>query len=216
MATLNELAEDALRHLALLDGAETPEAEDQARALEALMRVVARLPEYGAGRALVDESVSVSPKETPQDVRLIVSVAGLTIPTPTDPDDGARFAVAPLAGAVSVTPKGRRLEGGLSALSISADTMWIYRADLADWVKSTSLTGQSQSPWPQDCDSALGQLAAEEVAPTLGIPVSADLGRLIEASRSFLRAKFGRPGRQDWSSIVPNSVSGPGRLRRYR
>lgn len=216
MATLTDIATTALEHLFVLVGGETPSADDAALSLAAVQRVIARLPEYGGGRVLVDETWSESATATKADARIITTVSGVSVPTPADPADGTRLAVVPLTGTASVSPTERKIEGATASVSVSAATSWVYRADLADWVRITSLTGSDSVPYSEDCEGALGYLAAREAAPSFEVSLSAELGRAIVESESFLRAKFSRPREQDWRASVPWSVTGPGRLRGFR
>lgn len=215
MATLNEIATEALDHLFITVGDESPDTGDLAKALASLQGAVSRLPEYGAGRKLKEVTTALSVTAKP-DQRVICSVTGLTVTLPANPADGTRVSVVPLTGTITVTPTDRKLEGTVALQSITAATVWAYRADLADWVKLTALTGSSESPYPPECDSALGYVAALEAAPKFSVSIDEALGALIQDAKTFLRAKYSRPGEQDWHGNVPLSVQGPGRLRRYR
>lgn len=215
MATVKTLAHEALDHLFITEGGEEPSAEDSAKAVSSMLRVLSRLPEYGGGRTLVDETVTEAVTAKP-DGRYVVAVTGLTITLPADPQDGARVAVVPIAGSVTVKPDNRKVEGGTASLSVTDGTTWAYRADLADWVKVTDLSSGSESPWPASCDAALGHFCAKEAAAKFSAQITPELGMLISESEAFIRSKYVRPREQDWGASVPYSIQGPGRLRRYR
>lgn len=215
MATVKDLAHEALDHLFVTEGAEEPAAEDSAKAVTSMLRVLSRLPEYGGGRALVDRTVSKSATAQP-DGRLIVTLNGLTATMPADPQDGTRIAIVPLTGTVTVKPNNRKIENGTADISVTASTTWAYRSDLADWVKVSDLTGSSESPWPASCDAALGHFCAKESAPKFEARIGPELAELIMESETFVRSRYVRPRDQDWNKSVPYSVQGPGRLRRHR
>lgn len=215
MATLKDLAHGALKHLYIGVGGDPVAAEASSEALTVLRDVLARLPEYGGGRKLVDESIKLSVTAKP-DARLICTVTGLTITLPPDPADGTRVSAVPLSGSASVISVDRRLEGATSSLSISADTAWTYRADQADWVKTTTLADNANSPFSDDSDSAIKYITAMELADVLSVEITAALASKIEDAKSFLRAKYYRPREEDWFKSVPYSVQGPNRLRGYR
>lgn len=215
MATLTEIATGALEQLFVLAGGETAEAEDQALALETLQQCLARLPEYGGGRRMVDVSTEISTKAV-SDQRVICQGTGLTITLPENPEDGARVGVSLLTGTADIVSPDRKLEGATATVNISTDTVWIYRADSIDWVKVTALTGGSTSPYGDDCDSALELITAMELAPKFEVQIGGVLAENISEAKVFLRSKYSRPAEQSWQHSLPYSLQGPARLRSYR
>lgn len=215
MATLTEIANAALEHLFVLIAGETADADDLATAIKGVRRVVARLPEYGGGRALVEESTALSMVAKP-DARVVCTVTGLTVTLPLDPADGARVAVAPLSGSADVKSTDRKLEAATSTVTVSDVTTWMYRADQIDWVKVTALADGDDAPYPDECEGALEHFSAMELSTKFEAPISNELAALIRESRAFIRAKYNRPRDQNWKDSVPYSVQGPNRLRGYR
>lgn len=215
MATLTELAHNVLDHLFITEGAETPDASDSAKVLERLRKVLARLPEYGGGRRLVDGSATVSTTVRP-DTRTICQASGLVITLPSDPEDGARVAVSLLTGTAQVKSGDRKLESATATLTISDNTTWIYRADSIDWVKVTSLADNAESPYGEDADSAIEFVTALECAPIFAVTIRPELAESIRDAKTFLRSKYSRPAEQNWAKSVPYSIQGPARLRSYR
>lgn len=215
MTTLNEIATDALQRLHVLEGGETPAAEDIAVAIQRLLQLVEELPEYGAGRKFTEATVERN-TTAQEDERIICSVTGLTVTLPATPSDGARVSVVPITGTTTVTPTVRKLEGAAADQTISAATTWAYRADLADWVKVTDLTKNSDSPWPASCDNALGAIVAVETANEFGAEVSASLSASYQKGKAMLQAKYSRPRNVNFNAALPQSVRGPNRLYRTR
>lgn len=215
MTTLKDLAKGALSHLFVLEGQEEPEADELATALTTLRDVLARLPEYGGGRRLVDENATISVTAN-HDARLICAVSGLVITTPTEPKDGTRLAVAPLSGSVTVSSEDRKLESATASVVVSEPTTWVYRAEAIDWVKVTALADTDPSPYGDDCDSAIKYITAMEAADLFAAEITPALGRKIAEAQSYLRSKYHRPRDQDWRASAPYSVQGSNRLRGYR
>lgn len=216
MATVNDLAVKALRELYLLEGGAIPDASSGAVAVDAVLAILAQLPEIGGGRDMDDRSVERSCTAR-EDERILCQAVSLTVTTPCDPREWARLAVVPVAGGtVTVSPYKRLLEGALASIPITTATTWYYRSSDANWVKVTSLTEASDSPYPDWCDLFIVHLAAEEMAATFGVDIDPALAVKIESSKGKLRARFGRPRDRDWGGMVPSSVRGPGRLWRHR
>ena len=215
MATLTDLATGALQQLYVLEGGETPSAEDFAVSLKTLRQVLARLPEYGGGRKLVDVSTEIT-TEARSDQRLICQTSGLVITLPSNPEDGSRVSVVPLTGTASVLSPDRKIENATATVPISVATTWIYRAARIDWVRVTDLADTDNSPYGDDCDSALEMITALEVAPKMAIEIGATLGESISDAKTFLRGKYARPAEQNWRKALPWSLQGPARLRSYR
>lgn len=214
MATLTDLAARALGELSLVVAGETPATEDAATALSVVLDLMTLLPEVGAGRDMQDREVTEA-CIAGEDQRVLCQVGGITVTTPYDPRDGARFAVLPIAGGtITVTPYRRTIEGGSVSLSVTTATVWYYRADQGDWVKVTALESDDDSPYPPWCDLPIVHLAAEELAAQYERPLPPALIIKIEASRSKLRGRFGRPRERDWGAMIPATVRGPGRLYR--
>lgn len=216
MATLTDLATRSLQELEIIASGETPAAADLTLAVQALVDLCVLLPEVGAGRDMLDVETSSS-RQAHEDERIICTVAGLTITTPMDPSDGARFSVIPVAGGtITVTPYRRKIEGGSSDVSVTDATTWAYRADLADWVEVTALDGTDNSPWPDWCDQPLVHLGAEELAAAFSVDIKPALGVKIARSRMTLKTRYARPRERQWGDVMPFSIKGQGRFRRYR
>ena len=215
MATLNDIAVDALRRIHVLEAGETPEASDKGVAMDRLLQLVVELPEYGAGRRLTEATTAIN-TTAHEDERIICSVTGLTVTLPADPGDGARVSVVPLTGTATVTPTTRKIEGGTTSVSVTEATTWAYRADLADWVKVTALTSTSDSPWPSSCDSSLAAILAFEIMDEFGAEMSPGLSAAYPKAKNYLSSKYTRPRAVNFNSAVPHSVRGPGRLYRVR
>lgn len=210
MATLTELATQALRKLFVVADGESPEVSDLSVALGHLRHVLARLPEYGGGRAMVERTTSES-ETVDADTRTISTVSGIVLTFPSTPRAGTRVGIAPLTGTATVKSLDRKIEGAAASVLVSLPSVWIYREDLIDWVLVTALSDTNDSPWPSDCDSALVDLTAMESAPAFQVSIGPELGAAIENSKAFLRAKYNRPGVIKAVDLYPRTVARVGR-----
>ena len=215
MATLTDLANGALEQLFVLASGETADADDLALSIKTLRQVLARLPEYGGGQKLVDVSTKIS-TDAVSDQRVICQGTGLVITLPEDPEDGARVGVSLLTGTADVKSADRKLQGATATVTISVDTVWIYRASSVDWVAVTALADGDASPYGDDSDNAIELITAMELAPKFEVPISRELAENISEAKVFLRSKYNRPPEQNWRKSLPYSLQGPARLRSYR
>lgn len=215
MTKVSVLATRSLRFLGVVVGGDTPETEDQSIAETELLDLLKLLPEYGAGREYRELETSVG-VTVESDVRLIATVSGIVITTPENPKDGSRFMIIPVAGAVSVVPEGRKIQGSSSTITVTSPSQWVYRADLGDWLLVTGLTNASDSPYPDWVDGPLVKLNAGEIAPIFAMSLTSDQYRKIEDARMLLAAHYSRPRETKPSEQIPVALMGGNTARRYR
>lgn len=91
------------------------------------------------------------------------------------PQDGARMGIADPFGRLSTVPltvegNGRPIEGTSSILLNVDGTFreWIYRADLAGWVKLTGVEATDENPFPPHFDIMFSILLAMRINPRYG------------------------------------------------
>lgn len=209
MATLNELANEALEQLFVLSAGETPAPDEHAAVLSIVQRLIVSLPEIGGGRQLVDVESNTS-CEPAEDTRVVVTSSGVTITPPSAPRNGARFGVIPIGVTVSVSAGSRYIQGSTLSLSVTTPTIWTYDPSAANWVKVTDLASTDQSPWPAWLDQHIAVLAARDAAPKVIDSISATLAANIARAEAALRTVFSRPAKANWAAAVPGSVRGSG------
>lgn len=112
----------------------------------------------------------------PINMRLIaVNEHPHTIWLTTRPQDGSRMGIADPFSRLSEVPltidgNGRPIEGNATIVLDTDGTFreWIYRADMAAWVRITELTADDENPFPQKFDTMFICLLAMRLNPRYG------------------------------------------------
>jgi len=105
----------------------------------------------------------------PSNSRLIVNFsAATTLYFPAEPSDGARMAyvINPASpGVVTLNGNGRKIEGAATVVAVDS-RKWMYRADLADWIRiDTVIDASDTAPLPEEFDDLLVCGLAMRLAP---------------------------------------------------
>lgn len=117
-----------------------------------------------------------------------------TIWLPLEPSDGSRIAIADPHSRLATYPitldaNGRVIEGA-DTLLLDTDGLnaaWFYRADLANWVRVSSLALDDVSPFPADFDAMMYILLAMRLVPPSGRKFNEmSAAVLTEQRRQFL------------------------------
>lgn len=112
----------------------------------------------------------------PINMRLIVAnLEAKTLWLTQRPQDGARMAIADPYGRLSAVPvtiegNGRPIEGQPSLVLDEDGTFreWIYRADLAAWLKISPVIATDENPFPAQFDTMFIILLAMRINPRMG------------------------------------------------
>lgn len=114
-------------------------------------------------------------KYPPNNVRLVVRVdSDRTIYFPAFPNDGARMSFIDVGstGVVTLDGNGRKIEGATSVTGALDGRKWLYRADLADWIRiDEPLQAGNEVPLPEEFDDLLVTGLAIRLAPRFGVKV---------------------------------------------
>lgn len=107
--------------------------------------------------------------------RLLAPEAAMVVYLPCRPQDGARIGIvdplARLAGApVTLDAQGAAIEGAASLVLDQDRTKrdWMYRADLGEWVKISSVIFADDMPFPEEFDAMFKIALAMRVNPHYG------------------------------------------------
>lgn len=211
MTTLRVLAEEALPLIRVAIQGEPVDAVSSATALAELIDLANELPEYGGGRFMTDVDTAVS-RTALEDERVICSVGGLTITLPARPRDGARVSVVDTDGLfaasnVTLARNGRKIEGAAANKTLTTTGTWIYRADTQDWVALASLTGVSESPYPEALDGALKRLLCQRFAEHFGRDLTPSMLIQVEQAKSLIRARYRRIRDASPRQNMPSSLN---------
>lgn len=188
MTLVSSIISDAFRESNMLPLGKESTPNQSAEALRLYNAILAATYGGEAGEPLSDWPLGQFQRENalpysdrrlyhpPINVRLI---AANTVPqtvwlTPR-PQDGARMGVADPYSRLSAVPvtldgNGRPIEGA-PTLVLDTDGIfreWIYRADLAAWLRIGDLTGDSENPFPADFDMMFVILLAMRLNPRYG------------------------------------------------
>jgi len=145
----------------------------------------------------------------PENARLILNLNGAyTFRLHPNPYEGQRLALADVAGNLAtynvvLDGNGRKIEGAPS-LTLSTNgqmSEWLYRADLADWVKIATLATTDQMPFPVEFDDYFRILLAMRLNPAYGQQIQIDSATWLQAQATRLQARYRRPrDLQDWGT----------------
>jgi len=188
---ISSIITDAFREGNILPLTTAPNAAQSTEALRLFNAVISSVYGDEAGEALQDWPLGNYGREsTADDIpttdyridrptinrRLIaVNEEARTVYLTVRPQDGARMGIADPFGRLATYPvtldaNGRTIEG-TPTITLNTDgtfTEWFYRADLAGWVKLTSLLDTDQLPFPADFDNFFITLLALRLNPRYG------------------------------------------------
>lgn len=198
MTTALVLITRTLREIRVLGGQATASGMQAANTLEALNNVIDHMEGYGAAHPWIPRRLSSSTAIHRDDmgaqVQADTSGGGFVLRLPREPRDGARLHIIDAGGAfaaqpltidssgvlfdAALGPDGLPVGGSRSGVTIETDGYngrFMYRADLAAWVRLARLTVTSQSPYPADMDRSLIDILAMEVVGDYGQQPSAKI-----------------------------------------
>lgn len=113
------------------------------------------------------------------------------------PNDGARLGVKDASRNISEYPivlsgNGNYIEGEAS-ITLDEDgyeAEWFYRADLANWMKSSPLEEDTIFPFPEEFDDFFISMLAVRLNPSYGASLDPQSQVILDRSRSQLRARY--------------------------
>ncbi len=177
MATLRKIITDAYRESGIIQKGSLPDADQMQEGLDKLLMIIENVFGQEVGSLYQDinygddgivNSYSVdSNREVfidnsyarPSYRLLINSTSPKTIYLDPSPYDGARFAVIDVGqnfttAPITIDADTRRIEDNKQVVlnTDGAVVEWMYRADLAQWVRVSPLTLDSETPFPSKFD----------------------------------------------------------------
>lgn len=206
------IIKDAYREGNLMAEQQELTAEKLAEGLRVLNRVIAGVYGFEVGDPLYDwpigrEGYRADVSWTEQDwmyllqnVRMVTAQAGpQTVYLPPNPDDGARVALVDpqnrlAAYPITIMGNGRNIEGSASLLLNTDDItrIWLYRADLGEWVRLSDLTGDADEdfPFPAEFDDFFITRLAMRVNPRYGRSMDEQTVAALEKAQRNIRARY--------------------------
>ena len=177
MATLRKIITDAYRESGIIQKGTVPDADQMQEGLDKLLMIIENVFGEEVGSLFQDinygddgvvnsysidsnRQVFIDNNFARPSYRLLVnSISPRTVYLDPNPYDGARFGVIDVGqnfttAPLTVVADTRKIEGGQSVVlnTDGAVVSWFYRADLAEWVKITPLTLDSDCPFPSQFD----------------------------------------------------------------
>jgi hypothetical protein len=199
MTTCRDIITRAMQEPGIVAMGETPTAAESAAGLTRLNTVVASAFGNSVGEGLIEITVDAS-EEIDANTRCVVSgrTGAITITLPANPSNGARFQIIDADGTfdtynVTVARNGRKLEGAYANLTLSTEGLnrtWLYRADLADWVRITALGLNDDLPFPTEHEDAFVVELALRLSPTFGATLTAESAAAHRSAMRRLRAAY--------------------------
>lgn len=152
-----------------------------------------RFPLTPTGTGAVSTEPWVYP---PANARLLVRFTSpQTLYFPAMPSDGARMALVDVGATADVTlsGNGRRIEGVASLTAPPAELSgrkWLYRADLGNWLRLTTLMANDPVPLPPEFDDLLVCGLAMRLAPRFGVEIDATIAGRHEDMLGRLKKRY--------------------------
>jgi hypothetical protein len=126
-----------------------------------------------------------------------VNEAAMTVYLPTNPSDGARFQIVdPLSrlatAPVTLDANGRAIEGGLTLLlnANGLNRSWLFRSDLASWVRITDLDADGDFPFPREFDDYFVVMLAMRLNPGYGKSLDEQSVARLKAQKRQITARY--------------------------
>lgn len=212
---ISTIITDGLREAGIVEVGGQPDGAEMEEGLKILQRTYSSLfgnelgenlenVNYGSNALTntyavdADQSSFIDSIYTPENLRIICNLSSArTIYLYPNPNDGARLAVIDNLNNFSTYPltvngNGRQIE---DAQSVTLNTNgaireWFYRADLADWTKTTDLATTDISPLPVEFDDLLTTALAIRLNPRYGAQTDQSTEDVLKRMRTQMRARY--------------------------
>ena len=229
MTLVSSILLDAYRESNLVSAATAVlDSTRQAEALRRFTSIMAATIGWDAGENLKQWPVGTTGYTDPPDclradiwryppinsrMVLNLSVAD-TIYLPENPSDGARVAVQDLGGNLAtynltLNGNGRLIEA-VRTLVLSTNSLnrtWLYRADLGDWKRITTLVAGDDLPFPVEFDDMFIILLAMRLNPRYGRKMDVQTVTYLKRMQAMFSARYA----QSENLSIKSDLS-PGRM----
>lgn len=130
-------------------------------------------------------------------VNLNLDQTGVNLYLHPSPDDGSRFAAVDASNnlasfPVTVHGNGALIDGAPSVVlnTNGFDAEWMYRADLAEWVKYAPLTLFDPFPFPEEFDDYFIILLAFRLNPAYERQLDQQSATMLQRGKTQIRARY--------------------------
>jgi hypothetical protein len=210
MTAVSRIIQQAYRESNLIANGTEPSADQVTEALERLNSMIAALMGFEVGDALFDwpvgnENLSASTTWNSEQWTRVVAQARIlvnlqqatTLFLPPNPDDGARLAIVDARGLLAtfnytLDANSRLIEGSTQLVLNEANLNreWMYRADLGQWVRFSTLISTDDLPFPVAFDDFFITKLAMRLNPRYGRSISEGTAVMLASQESKLRARY--------------------------
>jgi hypothetical protein len=205
MTLASSIITDAYRESNLIPMGNSPNANQQTEALGRLNSIILSTVGYEAGDDLDDlniggayDQASLTNEFIPDNARLLLNLSSAaTFNLDPYPFEGQRVSFVDVAGNLAtynltLNGNGRQIEGASSlTLDTNGDSrQWMYRADLGQWVKITTLLYDDSLPFPPEFDDYFITMLAVRLSPRYGQTVTGETATALKRVRNLLRARY--------------------------
>jgi hypothetical protein len=180
-------------------------------ALTELNEMISQYAGFGVGLppTLVQQDITVTISDDEPSAR-IAAAGGITITLPALPFDGARVQVIDVGNVFATSPvtidrNGWLLEGATSNLTLNANGLnrsWMFRPDLAGWVRAAPLLIDDVLPFPEEFDAGIALMLAYRLAGEFRTGLSPQDAAMAMAAHTRLRARYAPPPKLTFTDEV--------------
>jgi hypothetical protein len=205
MSTALSIITDAYRESNLIPLGNSPNANQQTEALTRLNNIVFSTIGFEAGDMLDDLTIGGTYDQSsyltdyiPDNARLQLNLSTpLTFKLDPRPFEGQRVHIVDVKNNMGTYPvtidgNGRQIEGAATlTLNTNGDNRtWMYRADIGNWVKLSTLLIGDNLPFPSRFDDYFTTMLALRLNPRYGQTMTAETMEALKRSRSMLRGHY--------------------------
>lgn len=215
MTTVTQLITDAYRQGNLIAQGASPTTAEAAEGLRYLNRLVKSvfghevgepLTAFPIGRENISRPSDYPGYETtpggdwfiPKNSRLVFNLAeSVTLYLHPAPNDGSRFAVTDPSNNLATFPvlisgNGQTIEDAetLTLNTNGLDREWFYRADLANWVRTSPLEADDTFPFPEEFDDFFVTMLAIRLNPSYGVALDPQSQMVLSRAAKQIKARY--------------------------
>lgn len=206
MSLVSDIITAAYRETNLIPLANVPNANQIAETLPLLNTLVLSTVGHEAGDRLHDLTIGGTYDESdyannwvPVNARLVLNLSAPinTLYLDPNPKTGQRAAFVDVDNNLATYPltingNGRNIETlAAVTLNVSGDKReWLYRGDIGNWVKITSLVSTDQFPFPADFDDFFTTMLALRINPRYGQSIAPETGEILKRAKRNLVSRY--------------------------
>lgn len=199
MTTIRELVSSSFREGNVTQVGDTPDGAEYLEAEKRLLSFITSIFGAELGENPINVNYKYLDQTLPKNMRLVFSAESpSTVALTEEPQDGQRILfvdpsnLLSVANTFTITSSPSPIEGEDSVVLNAAGTTkhWFYRADLGQWKEVTSLTSDSESPFPTEFDDLFIAWLAMRLAPRQGVELQQSLGDVYQRMLKLFRARY--------------------------